>query len=402
MAGNLTIEQCGNVFAPVSRQASSNYGIGSDGRIGMYVEECNRSWCTSNAENDHRAITIEVANDGCDPDWHVSDKAMTSLINLCVDICKRNGIEKLNYTGDKSGNLTMHKWFAATGCPGPYLSSKFPYIAEQVNKELDKSSNDNTNTADNTPNSKYLNYDEFEKKYIGKGVDYDNIASRQCVDLADQYFEDCFGIKGVWVDGAKDFYNKFNNYPALVKNFNKIPNTRELVIEKGDVVIWGGGSWGHVAIGNGQGNIDWFVSLEENTLGRNEPTQLVKHYFANNVGNDGCSPVLGVLRPKDKDRIQGKTVTTTTNTTTSTTTTELKTLDSAGFKKGDKGYQALALKSLLKLAVDKKIVDGKMDDTSGIGNGCVKVINSLLGRWGYKQNGIAGTNFINKLYKELK
>ena len=98
-----------------------------------------------------------------------------------------------------------------------------------------------------------------------------------------------------------------------------------------------------------------------------------------------------------------KPVTTTTTTTNSTSTTEeVKTLDSAGFKKGDKGYQALAFKSLLKLAVDKKIVDGKMDDTSGIGNGCIKVINALLKKWGYKQTGIAGTNFINKLYKELK
>lgn len=90
------------------------------------------------------------------------------------------------------------------------------------------------------------------------------------------------------------------------------------------------------------------------------------------------------------------------NATTTTTTSEVKTLDSAGFKKGDKGYQALAFKSLLKLAVDKKIVEGKMDDTSGIGNGCIKVINALLKKWGYKQTGVAGTNFINKLYKELK
>lgn len=136
MAGKLTVEQCGEIFAPSSRQASSNYGIDSDGRVGMYVEEANRSWCSSNAENDHRAVTIEVANDGGAPDWHVSDKALAKLIELCVDICQRNGIEKLNYTGDKSGNLTMHKWFAATACPGPYLESKFPYIAEQVNKQL--------------------------------------------------------------------------------------------------------------------------------------------------------------------------------------------------------------------------------------------------------------------------
>lgn len=138
MAGNLTIEQCGNVFAPTSRQASSNYGIGSDGRIGMYVEEKNRAWTSSNAQNDNMAVTIEVANDVVGGNWHISDKAMESLINLCVDICKRNGIEKLNFTGDKNGNLTMHKWFAATACPGAYLESKFPYIASEVNKKLEK------------------------------------------------------------------------------------------------------------------------------------------------------------------------------------------------------------------------------------------------------------------------
>lgn len=136
MAGNLSVESCGQVFAPVSRQASSNYGIGSDGRIGLYVDEANRSWCTGSRDNDHRAITIEVANDGGAPDWHVSDKALAALIDLCVDICQRNGIEKLNYTGDKTGNLTMHKWFQSTSCPGPYLGGKFPYIAEEVNKRL--------------------------------------------------------------------------------------------------------------------------------------------------------------------------------------------------------------------------------------------------------------------------
>ena len=136
MAGNLTVEQCGELFASPAREVSSNYGIGTDGRIALYVDEANRSWCSYSPSNDNRAITIEVANDGGEPNWHVSDKAMTSLINLCVDICKRNGIKKLNYTGDTSGNLTMHKWFTATGCPGPYLSSKFPYIASEVNKRL--------------------------------------------------------------------------------------------------------------------------------------------------------------------------------------------------------------------------------------------------------------------------
>lgn len=136
MAGNLTVEQCGAIFARSTRSASSNYGVGTDGRVGMYVEECNRSWCSSSPENDHRAVTIEVANDLIGGNWHVSDTALATLIDLCVDICKRNGITKLNYTGDKTGNLTMHKWFAATACPGPYLESKFPYIAQEVNKRL--------------------------------------------------------------------------------------------------------------------------------------------------------------------------------------------------------------------------------------------------------------------------
>lgn len=136
MAGNLSVETCGNVFANPSRQASSNYGIGSDGRVGMYVEECNRSWCTSSSSNDNRAVTIEVADDVIGGNWHVSDAALDKTIELCTDICRRNNIKRLNYTGDKSGNLTMHRWFAATSCPGEYLASKFPYIAAEVNKRL--------------------------------------------------------------------------------------------------------------------------------------------------------------------------------------------------------------------------------------------------------------------------
>lgn len=135
MAGNLTVERCGEVFAPTSRQASSNYGVGTDGRIGCYVEEENRAWTSGNREIDNRAITIEVANCGGAPDWKVSDQALESTIALCYDICRRYGF-KLTYTGDKSGSLHMHKWYQATGCPGPYLESKFPYIAEEVNKRL--------------------------------------------------------------------------------------------------------------------------------------------------------------------------------------------------------------------------------------------------------------------------
>lgn len=134
MAGNLSVETCGNVFQ--TRQASSNYGIGSDGRIALYVDEKDRAWSTAWPDNDNQAINIEVANDGGAPDWHVSDKALNALVDLCVDICKRNGIAKLNYTGDASGNLTRHNMFIATACPGPYLQSKFPWIAQEVNARL--------------------------------------------------------------------------------------------------------------------------------------------------------------------------------------------------------------------------------------------------------------------------
>ena len=136
VAGNLSVETIGNVFASASRKASSNYGVDNKGRVGMYVEEKNRAWTSSNAANDNQAITIEVANEEIGGNWRVSDIALNKTIELCVDICKRNGIEKLIYTGDATGNLTRHNMFAATTCPGAYLQSKFPYIAEEVNKRL--------------------------------------------------------------------------------------------------------------------------------------------------------------------------------------------------------------------------------------------------------------------------
>lgn len=137
MAGNLSVETCANVFQG-SRKASSNYGIGSDGRIALYVNECDRAWTSSSSENDGQAVTIEVANNSGSPNWTVSDKAYASLINLCEDVCRRNNIKEINFTGNKNGNLTMHKWFASTACPGPYLEPRFKDIAAQVNARLGK------------------------------------------------------------------------------------------------------------------------------------------------------------------------------------------------------------------------------------------------------------------------
>ena len=144
MAGNLSVERCGEIFQNVNREASSNYGIGTDGRIALYVPEEDRAWTSGSPANDNRAITIEVANDTGEPYWHVSDTAINSLIALLVDICKRNGIKKLLWKNDKSligkvkeQNMTVHRWFQATACPGPYLMNKMGWIAEQVNKKLE-------------------------------------------------------------------------------------------------------------------------------------------------------------------------------------------------------------------------------------------------------------------------
>jgi len=134
MAGNLSIETCGNVFQ--SSNSSSNYGVGTDGRVGMYVAEQDRSWCSSNANNDHQAVTMEVANSSIGGDWPVSDTAYNAMIDLTVDICWRNGINSLSWTGDSSGTLTIHKFFTATTCPGPYLESRMPTIASSVNARL--------------------------------------------------------------------------------------------------------------------------------------------------------------------------------------------------------------------------------------------------------------------------
>lgn len=136
MAGKMTVQACGEWFAGDKSKCSANYGIDSEGTVALYVDEGNRSWASYSRANDDRAVTIEVSNDGGAPDWHVSDKALATLVDLCEDICRRNGIEQLTYTGDTQGNVTTHKMFIATACPGPYLEGKIPYIVEEVNKRL--------------------------------------------------------------------------------------------------------------------------------------------------------------------------------------------------------------------------------------------------------------------------
>lgn len=147
VVGQVTAESLGNIFASASRKASSNYGVDKDGRIGMYVEECDRSWCTSSADNDNRAVTIETASDTKHP-YAVTSAAYKSLLDLCTDICKRNGKKKLLWFGNKEKALaykpaademvlTVHRWFAnKKSCPGEYLYSRHGEIAAEVNRRL--------------------------------------------------------------------------------------------------------------------------------------------------------------------------------------------------------------------------------------------------------------------------
>lgn len=143
-----SVEDMGNWLCNPSAEASANYGIGTDGRIGLFVPEGDRSWCSSSSSNDNRAITIECASDRTDP-YAINSKVYNSLIALCVDICERNGITELKWRADKSligqvdkQNMTVHRWFKNKACPGEYIYSRLGQIANEVNAKLGVKSED--------------------------------------------------------------------------------------------------------------------------------------------------------------------------------------------------------------------------------------------------------------------
>jgi len=146
VVGQCSVETLGRIFSDKKRRASSNYGIGSDGRVGMYVPENKRSWCSSSASNDQRAVTIECASDTKEP-YTMNKKVYNQLVKLCIDICKRNGKNKLLWLGSKKKTLsyspkpnemvlTVHRWFANKSCPGNWLYSRLDSLAATVTKEL--------------------------------------------------------------------------------------------------------------------------------------------------------------------------------------------------------------------------------------------------------------------------
>lgn len=146
VVGQCSAESLGEWFVQVSTQASSNYGIDKDGRVGLYVEEKNRSWCTSSNANDQRAVTIECASDTSEP-YRMNEKVYAKLIELCADICRRNGKKKLLWFADKNKSLnytpkrdemliTVHRWFANKSCPGNWLYARLGDLASKVTAKL--------------------------------------------------------------------------------------------------------------------------------------------------------------------------------------------------------------------------------------------------------------------------
>lgn len=146
VVGQCSVEALGNIFMPVSKQSSCNYGIGADGRVLLCVNEANRSWCTSSNANDQRAVTIECASDASAP-YAFKDVVYQKLITLCVDICKRNGKKKLLWLGDKTKTLnyspksdemvlTVHRWFANKSCPGDWMYARMATLPAKLQHSL--------------------------------------------------------------------------------------------------------------------------------------------------------------------------------------------------------------------------------------------------------------------------
>lgn len=210
VVGQCSVETIGRIFAPTSKAASSNYGIGYDGKVGMYVEEKNRSWCTSSSIVDNRAITIEVASDATEP-YTVKPAAFEKLIVLCADICKRNNIKKLLWKADPSlltfdedgfvatvqadqQNMIVHRWttHGRKSCPGTYLYNKHYEIAERVNKLLDAEDNTPSNPTETSisvgdivkisQNAYYYNRTTPVPSWVTAKLWYvDSVAGSRCV-----------------------------------------------------------------------------------------------------------------------------------------------------------------------------------------------------------------------------
>ena len=264
--GQASVESMGAWFAETSARCSCNYAIGADGRIALIVDEKDRSWCSSSGSNDHRAITIECASDRTDP-YAINDKVYKSLINLCADICKRNGIKELKWKADKSligqvdkQNMTVHRWFANKSCPGEYVYNRLGRIAKEVNAKLGVSTSKETTKGLQASSLKNLSESEvvakvgplFTEEQKRSGILASVIAAQFILesgygktDLA-QNANNCFGMKknlsgntweGSTWDG-KSIYTKITKecydgktYVDVKADFRKYPRVEDSIAD---------------------------------------------------------------------------------------------------------------------------------------------------------------------------
>ena len=152
MAGVLSAEQCGNIFARAGRGASAHYGIGNDGRVGQYVDEANTAWANANWDSNCKAVTIETSNCQVGGNWAVSDVALNKLIQLVADVARRNGLGTLV----KGRNVTWHSMYCSTTCPGQYLLSKMDYIISEANR-INGNASSNSSSSNNKSNEQIAN-----------------------------------------------------------------------------------------------------------------------------------------------------------------------------------------------------------------------------------------------------
>lgn len=214
-----TAEQIAAVFKPTSRNASCNYAIGVDGGIVCVVDEDNRSWCTSSYDNDMQAITFELSD--CDYDWNISDATLDSFIDLCVDLIKRYPSlgGSYDWTGDMGGNVTAHRWFSATACPGDPLYDLQDWIEAEVNRRLRGEDDDEVRPEDITAivNAIAFKGDPFNSEgmyYKGhiasKGWDGAFVRDGQAIGTEGQALR----LEAIWFIPPKDIDLKVSAYLA--------------------------------------------------------------------------------------------------------------------------------------------------------------------------------------------
>lgn len=305
VVGQLSVETIGNIFAPTSRQASSNYGIGKDGRIGMYVEEKNRSWCTSSSSNDNRAITIEVASDTKHP-YAVNDKAYAALLDLVTDICRRNGIKKLVWSTVKNDrvnhlngcNMTVHRDYANKSCPGDYLYNLHGEIAAEVNKRLGQ-----TEAADPEPTTPAPVVSEVKEgdlvKIADNAVYYSGKSVPGWVKDKHWYVVEVEGDRAV-IDDSEDGKNAINSpintkYLTVVKAAeNGSESVEKVELVKGAVVTFTGKK--HYSSANGKTPVSCKPGKATITL---DPYLKGKHPYHLVAAKGGTSNVYGWVDAED-------------------------------------------------------------------------------------------------------